>query len=104
MEFNDLQKKIIANAQDYGERYNVIIDKDFVLLKLVEEIGEFAEAILTQEKKSRPEKLLPPDQSAKKVAQELADVVGMAIVAADVMGVDLERALHDKWIKEIPST
>lgn len=98
MDFNELQKKVVQNAVDYGVKYNVVIDEDFALLKLVEELGEFSQAVLIQRKKSRPEKFLPAEESKQEVAKELADVVGMAIVSAHVFGIDLEEALNKKWL------
>lgn len=98
MEFKELQKKIVENAIRYGKKYNVTIDEDFALLKLYEEVGELAQAVLIHRKKSRPEKHLPIDQSKEEVAKELADVVGMAIVNAHLFGIDLEEALYKKWI------
>ena len=58
MKFQDVQKKIIENADKYGREFGIKIDKEFCILKLIEEIGELAEAILTHESKSRPEKHL----------------------------------------------
>ena len=40
MDFKELQKKVVENAINYGEKYNVKIDEDFTLLKLYEEVGE----------------------------------------------------------------
>jgi hypothetical protein len=31
---------------------------------------------------------------------ELADIVGMAIVAADLLGIDLEQAMAMKWLQK----
>ena len=100
MEFKELQKKILENAKRYEREHNLIIDEDFALLKLYEEAGEFAQAVLIHKKKSRPEKHLPAKESKKKVAEELADIVGMAVVNADRLNIDLEDALKKKWIRE----
>lgn len=100
MNFKELQNQVVENALRYGKKYNVIIDEDFALLKLVEELGEFSQAVLIHRKKSRPEKYLPEAESKQEVAKELADVVGMAIVAAHVFGIDLEDALNKKWINK----
>ena len=105
MEFKTLQDKIIENAIAYGEKYNVTIDEDFALLKLYEEVGEFSQAVLIHRKKSRPEKHVAEEVSKKELAKELADVVGMAIVNAHLLGIDLENAIDKKWInKESPKT
>lgn len=100
MDFNELQTKIVANANDYGERFNIKIDEEFAVLKLYEEMGEYAQAILIHHKKSRPEKHLPFEESKHEVAKELADVIGMAIVNAHVLDIDILAALREKWLKE----
>jgi len=99
MDFKELQNKVIENAIRYGKKHNVKIDKDFALLKLYEEVGEFAQAILIHRKKSRPEKHVPEEVSKQELAKELADIVGMAIVNAHLLGIDLEKAIDEKWIK-----
>lgn len=98
MEFQEIEKKVLANAKNYGEHFKVKIDLDFSLLKLSEEVGEFAQAVLIHLKKSRPEKFLPESHSKKLVAEELADIIGMAMVNADLLGINLEQAIVDKWI------
>jgi len=84
----------------YGENYNVKIDEDFALLKLYEEVGELAQAVLVHRKKSRPEKHVSEDVSKKELAKELADVIGMAIVNAYLFDIDLEDAIEKKWINK----
>lgn len=98
--FQEIYTKVVQNALDYGEKYNVTIDKDFSFLKLIEEVGEFSQARLIYERKSRPEKFLDDEIAKEEVAKELADVVGMAFVNAHVMGIDIEKALRIKWIKD----
>ncbi|MBU1167336.1 hypothetical protein KKC60_02925 [Patescibacteria group bacterium] len=100
MEFKELQKKVIENARKYGKDYNVVIDEDFALLKLYEEVGELAQAVLIHRKKSRPEKHISEKASKAELGKELADVVGMAIVNADLLGIDLEKAIDKKWINK----
>lgn len=98
MDFQELQKLVVANALNYGEKYNVKIDEDFAILKLYEELGEFSQAMLIHRRKSRPEKHLPEELSKEELAKELADVLGMTIVTANLLGIDLEKALDKKWI------
>lgn len=98
MEFKEIQEKVVLNAENYGKNFNVTIDKEFAVLKLVEEVGEFAEALLIHQKKSRPEKHLSEDESRKRLGRELADVVGMAMVNAHLLEIDLEKSLDEKWI------
>ncbi len=98
MDFREIQKKVMLNAKNYGKNYGVIIDENFALLKLYEEAGELAQAALIHRKQSRPEKHVSTDASTQMMAEELADVVGMAMVNAELLGVDLEKAIQEKWI------
>lgn len=100
MDFKEMQAKVVNNALAYGEKYHVAIDEDFALLKLYEEVGEFAQAVLIHRKKSRPEKHVDENISKQELAKELADVVGMAIVNAYLLGIDLEEAIDKKWINK----
>jgi len=98
MDFKKLQDKVVENAMNYGKRYNIEIDEDFALLKLYEEVGEFAQAVLIHQKKSRPEKHVSKKVSKEELGKELADVVGMAIVNAHLLKIDLEKAIDKQWI------
>jgi NTP pyrophosphatase (non-canonical NTP hydrolase) len=100
MDFKEVQKKVIENAKKYEKKFDVKIDKEFTILKLTEELGEVAEAILIHDRKSRPSKHIPAAKAKENLAMELADVVGMAIVLASLYNADLEKALDEKWISK----
>jgi len=36
--FQEVFQKVVQNALDYGEEYDVVIDEDFSFLKLIEEV------------------------------------------------------------------
>jgi NTP pyrophosphatase (non-canonical NTP hydrolase) len=98
MDFEEMQEKVIKNAVNYGEKYNVKIDEDFALLKLCEEVGEFFQAVLIHRKKCRFEKFVSEDVSKKEVAKEMADILGMLIVNAHLFDINLTEAIKNKWI------
>ncbi len=98
MNFQELQNKIVQNAMNYGKKYNIEIDEEFALLKLYEEVGEMTQAILIHKKKSRPEKHLDEKTSKNEIAKEMADVLGMLMLNAQLLEIDLENALIKKWI------
>lgn len=101
MDFKELQEKVVKNAINYGKHYNINIDEDFALLKLYEEVGEFSQAVLIHRKKSRPEKHVSEEKSKEELGKELADVLGLIIINAHLMGIDLEDALGKKWINKV---
>ncbi len=98
MHFHTMQEAVVEGAMRYGEKYGIEIDREFAVMKLYEEVGEFSQALLIHQKKSRPEKYLTADVSKREVAKELADVVGLAMLNAHLLGIDLEEALAKKWI------
>jgi NTP pyrophosphatase (non-canonical NTP hydrolase) len=100
MEFKEMQKKVIENAINYCKKYNIEIDEDWALFKLYEEVGELAQSVLIHRKKCRPEKYIPKEKSKEELAQELADVLGMIMVNAYLLDIDLEEAITKKWINK----
>jgi NTP pyrophosphatase (non-canonical NTP hydrolase) len=98
MEFKEIQKKAIENAINYCKKFNIEIDEDWALFKLYEEVGELAQSVLIHRKKCRPEKYIPKEKSKEELAQELADVLGMIMVNAYLLDIDLEEAITKKWI------
>ncbi len=98
--FQEIYKKVVDNALDYWKKYNVSIDKDFAFTKLIEEVGEFSQAKLIYERKSRPEKFIDENTAKEEFSKELADIVWMAFVNAYLNDIDLEKALEVKWIKK----
>ena len=101
MTFKEIQNGILEVARVYGEKFNIKIDQDFAILKLYEEVGEFAQAVLIHRKKSKPEKYKLEEETKERLGEELADIIGMAIVNADLFEIDLERAIKEKWLNKI---
>lgn len=81
----------------YAEVYAVDRTPDWLLLKLMEELGELSQAWLVADGRGRDRNLSAEEQQAA-VAAECADVVAMALLVARRMGVDVEQALRDKWL------
>ena len=98
MTFQEIQKGVLAVADNYGKRFGITIDQDFALLKLYEEVGEYAQAVLIHRKKSKPDKLRSEEDSRKLLAEELADIIGLAIMNASLFEIDLEHAIKEKWL------
>lgn len=101
MTFKEIQNGILEVARVYGQRFNVNIDQDFAILKLYEEVGEFAQAVLIHKKKSKPEKYRSEKETKEKLGEELADIISMAIVNANLFGIDIERAIKEKWLDKV---
>lgn len=65
------------------------------LAKVVEEVGELSEAMLTADALQRSEKL----GKQTKLEYEVADVIISTLILAQALGVDIEKALDEKIAK-----
>jgi len=99
--FEEIQSGILKVAETYSERFNVKIDHDFAVLKLFEEVGEYAQAVIVHNKKSKPEKYVSEEEAKKRLGEELADIIGMAIINADLFGIDIQKSIKEKWLKKL---
>ena len=97
MDFKVIQEAAMKNVDRYSKKHNVTIDADYATLKLMEEAGEFAQAVLIYKKRSRPEKFVSEEASLYDIGKELADIVGMAMLNAHLLDIDLESILREKW-------
>ena len=96
-----MQSGILKVAETYSERFNVKIDHDFAVLKLFEEVGEYAQAVIVHAKKSKPEKYISEEEAKKHLGEELADIIGMAIINADLFGIDNQNFIKEKWLEKL---
>ncbi len=99
MEFKEIEQIVLRRSRKYCEENNIDFNKDVALIKLYEELGEFSQAILIHNKKCRADKYLPEEISKEKLAMEIGDVMGLLIVNAHLLGIDLEKAVIKKWTK-----
>ncbi len=98
MEIKQLQKKASKVFLDNLKRDNIEVSDDYLLLKLSEEFGEFIQSYLVYKKRCRPAKYLSPQISKKELSKELSDVLGLILVIANELKIDVEEALIKKWI------
>jgi len=98
MEIKELQNKVFKVAVNNSKRDSIKMDDDYLMLKLTEELGEFTQAYIVHKKRCRPEKYLSVQKSKKELAKELSDVLGLVLVIAKTLNIDIEEALIKKWI------
>lgn len=98
MEIKQLQKKASKVFLDNLERDNIKVSDDYLLLKLTEELGELTQLYLVHKKRCRPAKYLTPQASKRELSKELSDVLGLILVIAEKLEIDIEEALVKKWI------
>src|ERR1051325_1149219 len=99
MQFTQLCEKVLQVYDRYAEENDIPVNQDYAVLKLVEEVGEFSQAVIIQRGMCRAEKRVPPRVAKAAVAAELSDILGLTILCADRLGVDLQGAIREKWLQ-----
>ncbi len=91
-----LQAEFERASSAYAEANGITRDRDWFVLKLVEELGELTQAWNRQEgralRKGRSEAEL-----TQALADETADLLGHVLLFAAQNGIDLPAAIERKW-------
>ncbi len=66
-------------------------------------MGAYAQAVIVHNKKSKPEKYVSEEEAKKRLGEELADIIGMAIINADLFGIDIQKSIKEKWLIKLYS-
>ena len=85
-----------ANLRRYEKKHGVEMDRGVLVLKLMEEVGEFAQALVILDEKCRVKKRLDPETARENVSSELADVLGVVLALAIEMKIDVFEELYKK--------
>ncbi len=100
MEFSKLTEAIVENGKQYEKHFDVKIDMNFATYNLIKEIGQFADSVLVNSGNTQPHKRVDDAAAKDRITQELVDIVALAIINADVYGVDLEKGIREKWVEK----
>lgn len=87
----------IAEAGDrYAASLNVEPTDDWLVLKTAEEAGELVQSFLRYSERARS-RGRTPQELKRALDDEIADLLGFALVLAKRFDVDVLRALERKW-------
>lgn len=100
MDIKEIQKLVVANAERYSKKHNIDIDLEWLLLKLTEENGEFANALLIYTKKCRAEKVVSEDMAKENLSAELIDILTIVMLLADRLDIDILETLEKKVLEK----
>ena len=98
MEIKQLQEKASKVFLNNLQRDEIEASQEYLIMKLTEELGEFVQSFLVHKKRCRPAKYMSANKSKREISKELADVLGIILVIAKSMKIDIEEALIKKWI------
>jgi NTP pyrophosphatase (non-canonical NTP hydrolase) len=97
MSISTLMDQLEAASESYARRYNFDRSDDWLMMKLLEEIGELVQANNRLTGRSRIKEPLTAEDLKHSLADELADSFGMIVVLARRHNVDLAAAIERKW-------
>lgn len=100
MKIQDLTQNLTAISDLYSKRFSIERTPEWYLIKIQEELGELASAYLKMTGRARTEGVTANDLK-KNFEDEIADVLAMTMLFAKSQGVDIEKALQQKWYKHL---
>ena len=101
MHLSELSGEVEAVSRIYAARHGIERDDNWFILKLHEEVGELTQSFLMRVGQARA-KGRTRDEIECNFRAELADVLAHTLLLARNFGVDLEAAIHDKWLVRNP--
>lgn len=102
---NKSLSELTAQVKKVMHRYqqdfpDVQVDRDYYPFKMTEEWGECLQAYLMYTGRGR-KKGLSDEAIRAEFEKEFADVLGFLLLFADSEGIDIEKALDDKWLTRL---
>jgi NTP pyrophosphatase (non-canonical NTP hydrolase) len=97
-----LQADFVCVIDHYCEKFNIKRDDIWALGKLSEELGELSQAYLRLHGRAR----VPENKVDLRLAfeDEVADLLGLILIFADMQQVDVAAAAERKWFKYLPES
>jgi NTP pyrophosphatase (non-canonical NTP hydrolase) len=103
MNLKSLITKIERVSELYSKKFKISRNKLWYLLKLQEEMGELTQAYLSMNGQGR-HKNKTPQELKSDFENEVADVLCHVLLLAQSEGVDLKKAIDEKWLKRLVKT
>lgn len=83
--------------KQYATKFSIDVSSDWLVMKLQEELGELTRSYLNMKGQTRG--VTGTASTAKQaLGAEIADVIAIAILVADINGIDVEASLSRKWL------
>ncbi len=98
MDLNEITTRLSKVSDIYAEKFNIRRDDDWFVLKIQEELGELSAAHLKLTQRARIGENSQADLN-KNLQDEIADVIAMTLLFARQRGVDVQKAIEEKWFK-----
>lgn len=96
-QLENLKNEIIKVSNLYSQNFNIERDKDWYILKLQEEMGELSKAYINYTGRGKNK----DGDFKKELIEELADVFAHLVLLCDSLGVDIDKAIQQKWLRHL---
>jgi len=100
MKVQELTQNLSAISDLYSKRFSIERTPEWYLIKIQEELGELSSSFLKMTGRARTEGV-SDNELRKNFEDEIADVLAMTMLFAKNQGVDIEKALQQKWYKHL---
>ena len=102
MDITELTDQLETISSQYAQKFDIDRTPDWFLLKLTEELGELTQSYLKFSGQARNTSAYPA-RLKQDLEDELADVIGMALLVARHHDIDIEEAFARKWLQYLPA-
>lgn len=96
-QLESLKNEIVKVSNLYSQNFKIERDKDWYILKLQEEMGELSKAYINYTGRGKSK----DGNFKKELIEELADVFAHLILLCDSLGVDIDEAIQQKWLRHL---
>ena len=98
MNLNEITNNLSKVSDIYADKFNIRRDDDWFILKIQEELGELTSVYLKLTQRARVGEESIKDLE-KNLTEEVADVIAMTLLFARHKGIDVEKAINEKWFQ-----
>lgn len=98
MQISEVAEILEPISRRYAEHNSIDRSSEWFMLKLQEEIGELTQAFIDLHGMGR-DRGTTEEERQQALETEFADVLGQLMLFAKHHGIDVDRAMEQKWLK-----
>lgn len=98
MDLKEIEQKLKTVIDVYIEKFKIQHSDDWFVMKIQEELGELTSTHLKLTQRARLGNHTKEELEFN-LKEEIADVIAMTLLFAQHKGIDVEKAINEKWFK-----
>lgn len=100
MNLDEISEQLGKVIDIYAQKFGILRDDDWFVLKIQEELGELSSAYLKLTQRARVSEKSTQELEIN-LQEEIADVVAMTLLFARHRGINVEQAIKSKWFRHL---